>query len=156
MCLYLYFTVVDLDLQNDIFFEHRRVIDPFVILLKTYHLINSWSILCKKKEELRELNWGLRLLEQVASEVFHASKGWHPEVVTDVYTDGDRFSYMELLILEASFHFASFSSGLYKYVRGFLIFSSVFFWLKNAVMELSLVLVVAPFGSWSLELSLLL
>ena len=60
-------------------------------------------------------------------------------------------SNMELLILEASIHFASFSFGLYKYVCGFLMFSFRFSWLKNGVMELSLMLDVAPFGSWCLS-----
>lgn len=67
--------------RNDICFERRRIIDPFVILYKTYQLIESWSILQKNEESLKEMKWAVKLLERVTSEVFHASKEWRPGVL---------------------------------------------------------------------------
>lgn len=60
--------------RNYLCFERRRVIDPFVILHKSFQLIESWSILQTKEENQRELRWEVKLLERVASEVFHASR----------------------------------------------------------------------------------
>lgn len=49
--------------KNDICFERKRIIDPFGILHRTCHLIDSWSILQISKESQRELVWGVKLLE---------------------------------------------------------------------------------------------
>lgn len=43
--------------RNDMCFECKRTIDPFVILYKSCRLIESWSIVQKKEENQRELRW---------------------------------------------------------------------------------------------------
>lgn len=77
--------------RNDIGFERKSVLDPFVIVYRACSLINSWVILQKKQERQKELIWGAKLLERVANEVFSASRGWRPGILQRLLDGGGCF-----------------------------------------------------------------
>lgn len=64
------------------YFDNKRISGPFVFVHLIYYWLNSCLILHEKCEVLR---WGVRLCEQVVSEVFNSAQGWRPVICQIVW-----------------------------------------------------------------------
>lgn len=64
--------------RNRACFSNVRITSLFGVIKLLCYWLNLWSILQTKETSKNLLQWGTRLIEQVAREVFDAARGWCP------------------------------------------------------------------------------
>ena len=66
--------------RNEACFENKKLTDPFILIRMIGQLLTDWLILQKNQEKQEEMKWAVKLVEQVANEIFRASRGWRPGI----------------------------------------------------------------------------
>lgn len=64
--------------RNEACFRNVRLLSPIGAVKRFCYCLNLWSILQTKVGNRDLLQWGTRLIEVVAKEVFTMARGWHP------------------------------------------------------------------------------
>lgn len=66
------------NIRNKACFNNARLTSPFGVVKLLCYWLNNWSVLQRREASQSLLRWGIRLIEQVAREIFEASRGWNP------------------------------------------------------------------------------